>query len=99
MAIAEFKTALRLKPDVAGAHNNLGFVYESKGQFDMAIAEYQTALRLKPYNAMTHYNLAVVYLKKGDADMAGKEVKLALNIRPDFPEARQLLDKITSRRR
>ena len=47
-AIGEYREALRLKPDYAEAHNNLGVALEDRGSLDGAIAEYREALRLKP---------------------------------------------------
>ena len=37
-AIAEFKEAIRIKPDHACAHCRLGTVYNSKSEYDLAIA-------------------------------------------------------------
>ena len=47
-AIAEFREAIRLKPDYAEAHNNLGIALKAQGKLDEAIAEYRAAIRLKP---------------------------------------------------
>ena len=47
-AIAEYREAIRLKPDFAEAHNNLGNALQAKGKLDEAIAEYREAIRLKP---------------------------------------------------
>ena len=58
-AIAEYREALRLKPDYANVHNNLGVALKGKGGLDGAIAEYREALRLKPDYADAHMNLGV----------------------------------------
>src|SRR5216683_1801703 len=55
-AIAEFKEAIRLKPDNAAAHYNLGFALNADGQRDAAIAEFKEALRPKPDYAAPHNN-------------------------------------------
>ena len=47
-AIASYRQALRLKPDYAEAHNNLGIVSEGQGKLEEAIASYRRRLRLKP---------------------------------------------------
>ena len=49
--------AVRLKPDYAEAHANLGNGLMERGQLDDAIAAYRTALQLKPDAAHIHSNL------------------------------------------
>ena len=55
-AIREYQEALRLQPDDAKAHNNLGIALDQKGQLDEAIRQYQEAIRLKPDYALAHNN-------------------------------------------
>jgi len=57
-AISQFQEAIRLKPDDAEAHNNLGTALGMKGQTDEAISQFQEALRLKPDYAEARSNLA-----------------------------------------
>ena len=54
-AIAEYRTALRLRPDYATAHHNLGDALRAKGDLDGAIAEYRTAVHLQPDFAETQH--------------------------------------------
>ena len=56
-AIRQFQEALRLKPDSAQAHYNLGVALAKKGQMDEAISQYQEAVRLKPDFAEARNNL------------------------------------------
>ncbi|MGD0281007.1 MAG: tetratricopeptide repeat protein, partial [Dissulfurispiraceae bacterium] len=86
LAVAEYQTALRLKPDYAEAHFNLGIAYASKGQLDPAVAEYQTALRLKPAYTEVHNNLGIAYASKGQLDPAVAEYQTALRLKPDNAE-------------
>ena len=51
--------ALRLSPDYAEAHGNLGVVLAQKGHRDEAIVHYTEALRLKPDLAPALNNLGV----------------------------------------
>ena len=41
-AIAEYREAIRLKPDYADAHYNLGIALATRGKLDEAIAEYRS---------------------------------------------------------
>ena len=53
-AIAEYRTAIRLKPDYADAHTNLGAALNDQGKFAEAIPELREAIRLKPDYAGAH---------------------------------------------
>jgi len=86
-AIGCYKEALRINPNLAMPHNNLGNTYKARGQVDEAIAEYKEALRINPNSAVAHNNLGIVYKAKGALDSAMREYKEALRIDPNFAEA------------
>jgi protein O-mannosyl-transferase len=86
-AIAEYQTALQLKPDYATAHYNVGIAYASQGQFDRAITEYQTALRLSSDFAEVHNNLGFAYASQNQFDRAIAEYQSALRLKPDYAMA------------
>jgi tetratricopeptide (TPR) repeat protein len=86
-AIGQFQEALRLQPDPADAHYNLGVALASKGQVDEAIRQYQEALRLKPDHADAHNNLGVALGKKGQVDEAIRQFQEALRLKPDHADA------------
>jgi len=57
-AIAHLEEAVRLKPDQADAHNNLGNALSKvSGKSAEAISEFETALRLDPRMTEAHANL------------------------------------------
>jgi Flp pilus assembly protein TadD len=66
-AIAEFEEALRLKPDFAEVHCNLGRALAlTPGRLNDAIAEYREALRLRPGDSAAQQALATV-LRQAEA--------------------------------
>ena len=51
-AVDEFTEAIRLEPDFAEPHYNLGSVLDRQGQYAAAVAMHQEAIRLKPVLAL-----------------------------------------------
>jgi tetratricopeptide (TPR) repeat protein len=47
-AIGHYEQALRITPDFAEAHFNLGLALEKVGRVQEAIGHYEQALRIKP---------------------------------------------------
>jgi Flp pilus assembly protein TadD len=64
-AIVAFREAIRLKPDLAEAHNCLGNALAGQGKVLEAIAEYREAIRLKRSFAAAHCNLGSVLRSEG----------------------------------
>jgi tetratricopeptide (TPR) repeat protein len=57
-AIAQFEAAVRINPDLAEAHNNLGrALAEVPGRLADAIAQFEAALRVNPDSAQTRERL------------------------------------------
>ena len=86
-AIEHYDKALELKPDFAGAYNNRGIAYASKGDPDRAIQDYDKALELEPDLAEAYNNRGNAYVSKGDPDRAIQDYDKALELKPDFAEA------------
>ena len=57
-AIGHYEQALRIKPDYAEAHYNLGVALEQAGRVQEAIGHYEQALRIKPDFAEAQNKLA-----------------------------------------
>jgi eukaryotic-like serine/threonine-protein kinase len=86
-AIAASRRRIRLKPDFAQAHFDLGYALEAKGDVDAAIAEFRQAIRLKPDFAVAHSNLGAVLHSKGNVEEAIAEYRQAIRLTPDFAVA------------
>jgi tetratricopeptide (TPR) repeat protein len=78
---------VRLKPDFAAAHNNLGIVSHAQGQFDQAILHYSEALRLDPTDLLAPYNRGRAKAALGRGEEAIGDYRHVLQIRPDDPDA------------
>ena len=57
-AIEHLEHALRVEPDFAEAHYNLGVALEQMGRIEAAIGHYEQALRIKPDYAEARNSLA-----------------------------------------
>ena len=93
-ALKEYEKVLRLEPQMAGVHNNIGNIYYEKGDKERAIKEYKEEIRLFPGHAKrAYYNLGTIYLESGKYEEAKIYLSNALNIDPDYKEAKDALKK------
>ena len=81
-AVAAGREAIRLKPDYAAAHNNLGNALRNQGKLDEAVAEFREAIRLKPDNAVTHNNLGNALRRPGKLDAGRRRIPRSDPARP-----------------
>ncbi|MDA9057869.1 tetratricopeptide repeat protein [Candidatus Thioglobus sp.] len=86
-AINNYKKALKIKPDYADAHNNMGNALKDKGDLEAAIQSYKQALKIKPDYAQAYSNMGIALKGKGDLNAAISSYKQALKIKPDYAEA------------
>ena len=82
-----YEYMLRLTPDLAPLHANLGAGFKSEGKLDEAISHFRQAIQLDPYDAESHYNLANALQLQGKLDEAISLYHKALRIKPNFAEA------------
>ena len=55
-AIANYKQAIKIKPDYAEAYSNMGNALQDKGNLDAAIGSHKQALKIQPnLTAMQHF--------------------------------------------
>ena len=65
-AIAAYREAIRLKPELAKAYSALVLALKAQGKLDEAVAAYREAIRLEPDNAVAHLNLGGILRARGD---------------------------------
>ena len=64
-SIETLMQAIRIDPDDADTHYNLGVAYVEAGMYKEAIESYRQAIRINPDDVNAHYNLGVAYGKSG----------------------------------
>ena len=69
-AMGHFLEALRVKPDFAEAHYNLGNALFILGRLGEAMTQYEKALEFRPDYAEAHYNLGLALEARGRLDDA-----------------------------
>src|SRR5882724_7542569 len=77
-AIADFRQALEIDPDLTTAQYDLGVAYFSDGQFEEARRSFQEVLRYNPNHAFSLYFLARLDLTEGDVEKAIRGLRLLL---------------------
>jgi tetratricopeptide (TPR) repeat protein len=90
-AIECYKNTVRLKPDSAEAHFNLGLAYDKAGDIEEAIKSYKEVIRLDPKSSVTYCNLGFIYKGLGESQKAIESFKEAIRIKPDYDKARRNL--------
>ena len=82
-AIAEFREAIRLRPDYVAAHAILGAVLKDQGKLDEAIAQFREAIRIQPDFAVAYYVLGDALLDQGKLEEGIAALRDAIRLQPD----------------
>ncbi|MGA2596991.1 MAG: tetratricopeptide repeat protein [Bryobacteraceae bacterium] len=84
-AVAEFQTALRIRPDYAEAHTDLGVLLEdSFGRIPEAVSELEAAVRIDPKNPVIRTDLGNALLKLPGRELdAIHEYDTAIRLQPE----------------
>jgi Flp pilus assembly protein TadD len=72
-AVANFRQALRLKPDYDNAHLNLATVLTMQDRFDEAISHYREVLRLIPNDHRARHGLQAALAGRNEQDQQQQE--------------------------
>jgi tetratricopeptide (TPR) repeat protein len=92
-AIMNFRQAARLQPGAATAHYRLAVALAAGGRTGEAIAEFQEALKLDSALAEAHHDLGAALANSGRFDEAVRHFRETLRLRPDYPGARENLER------
>jgi tetratricopeptide (TPR) repeat protein len=82
LAIASYKQAIAIDPELVIAHRDLGTCYHTQGEHDLAIASYNRAIAIDSNDAMAHCGRGTSHSAKGDYDLAIASHKQAITINP-----------------
>jgi tetratricopeptide (TPR) repeat protein len=90
-AAAAWRDFLKLEPQHAGAHANLGVVLARLGQYEESVKSYDNALRLNPQLTPALFNLGVAHYRAGQFARAAEAFSRYLAAKPDAWQGRQML--------
>jgi tetratricopeptide (TPR) repeat protein len=96
-AVPEYRQFLKLHPEVAAIHSNLGAALAGLGRYEEALPEYKSALKLSPKLEGARLNLALVYYKMGKIDDATTQLEKVTGEDPGNHQAVLLLADCYSR--
>lgn len=93
-AIAAYQEALRLKPDFAEAHLNLGHAFLHTGRAEEALASYRDAVRVRPDFALGHYAIGLWFEQRKQLPEAITAYREAVRLAPTRADMHQKLGNI-----
>ena len=89
-----YKKVLKMDPDFAAAHSNLGIVYKILGKHQKAKDCYEKAIEINPGFADAHSNLGNLLKKLGKNQKAKDCYEKTIEINPGFADAHNNLGAI-----
>ena len=93
-AIKVYYDLLKIDPNNARVHSNLGGLFISEGDFETALKHYNRSIELKPNNYYAYINRANYYFRINEYDNAISDAKQALEFKNNGIEAASLLTVI-----
>ena len=93
-AVSQILEAIRISPDVALYHANLGVVYHEMASYHEAVQSYRKAIELQPDSADIFRNLGATYRIMGEMSQAMSCYQKAIELNPHDAEAYNLMGVI-----
>ncbi|MGD0578040.1 MAG: tetratricopeptide repeat protein [Bryobacteraceae bacterium] len=81
-ALAHFKRAIQLNPNLPSAHGFYARVLKEMGDTDAAAEQYREELKLNPYDYVSNLDTALLLKEEGKLDEALVHVERGLRVRP-----------------
>jgi tetratricopeptide (TPR) repeat protein len=88
---APLREAIRIQPDYAEAHNNLGGLLMTRGDLAQACFHFETAVRFRPGLASARYNYGMALARLQRFDEAQPQMEAAVRADPTSAESHQVL--------
>lgn len=82
-ALTAQKRLVRVRPDHAGAFNDLGNLHHLDGELTLAAEAYRRAIELDPSFTPALYNLALLLQQTGEKKAAKRTLESVLELEPD----------------
>jgi thioredoxin-like negative regulator of GroEL len=95
-SIEHLEKAIRIYPDYAEAHNNLGARFIASDQYDKAVTECEKAIALDPNAVKPHQNLGVALALLHRYREAEGSARRAMQLDPNSVHIRYLLGRLLS---
>jgi len=86
-AVTEFETTVRLDPNWALNHANLGALYAAQGNNEASVSALRAATELAPQVALYHLNLGLIAERADEAAEAEQAYADALRYQPEWADA------------
>jgi len=93
-AIAEWKEALRLDPNLADAHYSLGVTLWQSSDFAGAAEQLQAVIKIQPDYAEAYYTLGTVYKQMKRYQESAEALGKAIELEPDLAGAHTTLASV-----
>jgi tetratricopeptide (TPR) repeat protein len=93
-ALAEYRSAEQLAPELYHIHNNLGNLLDNLGHPNKALTEYRWAVFLNPSLPSLHNGAGMVLAELGRFDEAMSQFKEAARLDPTYPWAHLEIGKM-----
>ena len=86
-AMAQYKQAIKIDPDLVEAHSDLGLAYNQQHNYGSALIEFRKALALNPLDAYTYNGLGAALRAQHDNVAAIKNWETAVRLDPRLAAA------------